>query len=1264
MNVSACTRVLALIALLVTLLVTGCATTEPTAVSAPATPTIVEAAASPPLLTATAAIATKTPVPPTATAIPPTATTALPTATPILPTETPTPTPAPKKVSIADVVDGLQGLPIDEFLRESFRQLQIRDPDLLFANGFAEFYGVAPGDHFTDMSLDYIRETEQLEREILDLLRTYDRSTLSAEQRISYDALAWYLDVQVRGQAFADYRFLVNPVWGLQNWPIDFLMETPLVDRQDVEDYLARLSTLDVWAEQVIEGLKRNEQAGAIPPRYVLQDTIQQIDELLRIQGDKPPAAYQIEVYTDFRSRVHRIDDLSDDERKAFLDSAMTEMEETFIPAYQAIRKQLAHLATIAVEDPDQWTLPGGEEYYTYLLEYYTGTDLGAEEIHALGLAEVARIQADIREAAVEMGYPPEMSMVDLKALLATESEFVTGQALRRKYEKILAAADQAAEATFDLRTSADVVIQEFSSGPPAYYQLPKPGSPDPGVMPVNLDVSPLYVNYNEHVLVHHETIPGHHTQLALAQELDLPGYQRFYNINPYRQDYQLQAYAEGWALYAEILAWEMGLYEGEPLANLGRLRLRLLRTVRIVVDTGIHAKGWTLAEAADYLRDATGTAPSDAELTRYLVNPGYPCAANVGGLKILEMRQRARDELGERFDIKEFHNTILGHGVLPIGVLEDVVDGWIAGKLGGASNPDSFTQLEGLPIEEFFEQSYRQLQLRDPDALVLNGLADEYGVSNDHFTDMSDGYVNETQQLEAAILDLLRTYDRDALSSEQQLSYDIYQWVLDDRVRGHPFTYYDYPVNSLTIWGKQNWVIDFMVNHQPVTDKQEAADYVTRLSQLDTWVAQLLAGLKRREEVGVVPPKVIIDESIGQVEGHLHMQEPGSFAVEAIELYASFRDKLGQVEAIGAGERQDLLDAAQAEIEQTFIPAFTELRDYLAHLETVAPRTSGVGRLPEGEAYYAYLLRHETGTDLSAEQIHELGLSEVARIQAEMLAAAAEIGYPQEISLAELQERLVADSDLYVGEALSAECDRLIAEAQRAAGSQFGLLPEADLVIQPEPFGSGIGYYAPPPLAGSGPGTFYTNPELPMPGHLIPSFVFHETVPGHHLQGALARELDLPTFRRELALNGYAEGWALYAERLAWEMGLYEDDPLGNLGRLDLELARAARLVIDTGIHAKGWSRQEAAAYYAEATGRPTSPSAMDRYVILPGQGCGYTIGLLKILDLRQQAMARLGGRFDIKEFHNVILGNGPMPLEILERVVDDWIATTEASM
>jgi uncharacterized protein (DUF885 family) len=302
-------------------------------------------------------------------------------------------------------------------------------------------------------------------------------------------------------------------------------------------------------------------------------------------------------------------------------------------------------------------------------------------------------------------------------------------------------------------------------------------------------------------------------------------------------------------------------------------------------------------------------------------------------------------------------------------------------------------------------------------------------------------------------------------------------------------------------------------------------------------------------------------------------------------------------------------------------------------------------------------MLGHEAGTEMSPEQIHELGRSEVARLQREMQEAAVQLGYPPNMDMAELQERLYSDSEILRGESSLVEFQALIAKANQATSATFDLLPEGELIIKPEPFGSGIGYYQSPPLDGSGPGIFYTNFEMELPSHLAPSYIYHETVPGHHLQIALARELDLPTFRRALVYNAYAEGWAVYAERLAWEMGLYEDDPLGNMGRLDFELARAARLVVDTGIHALGWTRQQAADYYEEATGRPSHPIAMNRYVVLPGQGCGYTIGMHKILELRQMAMDQLGDKFEIKEFHNLILGQGSLPLEILERVVEDWI-------
>jgi len=624
-----------------------------------------------------------------AAALTPTESRALPAATePPVATATPHPLPTaetstePAPPSIGEIIASLEGLPFDQFLAESYRQLQLRDPDQLIYNGFADLYGVTISDQFTNLSADYLRETGQLESGILDLLQNYNREALSPGQQISRDSYAWYLEMQVRGQAFGDFKFLVNPVWGLQNWPTDFLKELPLESRQDAETYIARLSNLDTWMEQVIAGLARNEQAGAIPPKFVVEATIAQIDAILNPNEAASPDAGQIEVYTHFHAKITQVGDLSADEKEALLEAARAGVEATFIPAYQALRDQLARLSAIAEPDPNRWKLPGGEAYYAYLLEYYTGTNLSAGELHALGLAEVARIQAGLWEAAAGLGYPADTGMSGLTQRLNEESQVITGEALLHKYEQILAAADQASQDYFGLRTTAGVEIQPVLEGPPAFYIAPPPGSDRPGEMPVNLEVSPLWVNYNEFVLLHHETIPGHHIQLALAQELELPGFQRYFSTHPYLQNYAFQAYPEGWALYAETLAWEMGLYEGEPLANLGRLRLKLLRTARLVADTGLHVQGWTLAEAAAYLEEVTGMPQNETRLTRYLVNPGYDTGYNLGGLEITAMRQRAMDQLGADFDIKEFHNTVLGHGIVPIWVLDQIVDDWIAARL------------------------------------------------------------------------------------------------------------------------------------------------------------------------------------------------------------------------------------------------------------------------------------------------------------------------------------------------------------------------------------------------------------------------------------------------------------------------------------------------------------------------------------------------------------------------------------------------------
>ena len=573
---------------------------------------------------------------------------------------------------------------------------------------------------------------------------------------------------------------------------------------------------------------------------------------------------------------------------------------------------------------------------------------------------------------------------------------------------------------------------------------------------------------------------------------------------------------------------------------------------------------------------------------------------------------------------------------------------------------------LEGLPIDEFFEESFNQWLLRDPEGITYLGLADELGVRNDKLTDISDTYIKETQELEKGILDLLQTYDRDALTPEQKLSYDVYEWFLDDLVRGHEFMYYTYPVHHF-LTGFHDQLVRFFSEVHPLTKKQDAEDYLSRLSQLDTKISQLLEGLALREEAGVILPKFIIEIVKRLMKKYLYINGSDSVKAEEVSLCTVFCEKLDSISELSAEEKEAFRRAALKEVEEAFIPAYVGLLDYLEYLATKATDEAGVWKFPKGDAYYTYMLRHETSTELTAEEIHEIGLQEVDRIHRELHTLFSQLGYPEDESLSNLMKRAIEEGGFYDTTTQKGKdqvikaYEKILEDIDQLLNAVVDIRPREKVVVIGEPVpGGGGGFYESPSKDGSRPGRFHTVVGGPrILKYRMPGIAYHEAIPGHHFQVALARELDLPRFRNYTDFNGYTEGWALYAERLAYELGVYEDDPYGNVGRLQLELLRAVRLVVDTGIHAKKWTREEAKEYMDEALGAENNTVSfeVDRFVVLPGQATGYMVGMLKILELRQKAMDALGDHFDLKEFHNTLLKNGSMPLDILEQVVQDYI-------
>ena len=554
------------------------------------------------------------------------------------------------------------------------------------------------------------------------------------------------------------------------------------------------------------------------------------------------------------------------------------------------------------------------------------------------------------------------------------------------------------------------------------------------------------------------------------------------------------------------------------------------------------------------------------------------------------------------------------------------------------------------------------QLILKDPEILTMIGVLERFGLNfhNDDLTDESDAYFQKLIAMISKNLEILRSYPRDKQSPEQQLSTDILDWFLENQILAHEFMYHNYPINQF--FGEQNEVPNFMITLHQIGKKRDARNYIKRLSKFGTKFDQILDGLKIREGKDIIPPKFVIERVLIEMRNFIDGD------VKDNVLYSVFRDKVGQLNITDAG-KETLLQAAEREVQQTVIPTYRRVIDYFEYLETIATTDDGVWKLPNGAAYYARQLQSHTTTKLSPEEVHEIGLREVDRIEAEMREILNNVGLTGKSIVQHMKDLsqdprfLYPNTDEGRDQALE-DYRSMIAHIDQNLEQIFDLRPTAGVEVERMPSfreeTAPGAYYMIPSLDGKRPGIFYVNlrdmSEIQKYG--MRTLAYHEAIPGHHFQLALAQEFKGPMFRKFIPFTAYAEGWALYAERVAREFGFF-DDPYSELGYLESELFRAVRLVVDTGIHQKRWTREQAIAYMEQHMGWPTESTIteVERYIVIPGQACAYKIGELKIIELREKAQVALGEQFDIKTFHNVLLQNGAMPLAILENQVDGYI-------
>lgn len=560
---------------------------------------------------------------------------------------------------------------------------------------------------------------------------------------------------------------------------------------------------------------------------------------------------------------------------------------------------------------------------------------------------------------------------------------------------------------------------------------------------------------------------------------------------------------------------------------------------------------------------------------------------------------------------------------------------------------------LESLDFDSFLDESYFLLLGRNPELLIELSLDDEIGLEGVTLNDVSDAYIGETAFIASEILLQLQNRDRDALSREQQTSYDVYEWYLDDTVRGQEFYLYEFPV-TFFITSDHSQTASFFTQIHPLETVQDAEDYITRLNLVDDKFEQTIEKLNVRTEAGIIPPRMMLQWTMGE------LSRLSDSDVEAHDYYTTFAEGIAGIETLLETQRDELLANATIAVEDSVIPAYQALADAITDLMSQAPIDSGSWQYPGGDDYYAYTLRHHTTTDLSPDEIHDMGLEELERIHAEMRLLFDELGYDSTDSIASLYTRLGYDGETISANQVVPTFEGLIAETYPAIEGAFSRIPDAEVIVIADRFG---GYYIPGALDGSRPGAFYASANASQPYFNMPSLLYHEAVPGHHLQIAWAQELDLPAFRRGGIFTSYVEGWALYAERLVYDLGWYDNDPAGNLGRLQYEAFRAARLVVDTGLHAEQWTFNESVTFFAENTGFGTNMAQRQiaRYTVWPGQSTSYMIGMLEILRQSERMQEAYGDNFNFADFHDVILNNGSIPLAILDDIMTDAIAEND---
>lgn len=516
---------------------------------------------------------------------------------------------------------------------------------------------------------------------------------------------------------------------------------------------------------------------------------------------------------------------------------------------------------------------------------------------------------------------------------------------------------------------------------------------------------------------------------------------------------------------------------------------------------------------------------------------------------------------------------------------------------------------------------------------------------------------------------EMVSTIDYDGLTEEGKISYRLFKQGTEDQVEGWKWRYHYYPLNQM--FGYHSHTPSFMINTHRVSTEQDAKDYISRIHEIKRVFDEQMVDNLKQKALGIYPPKFVYDKVISDARNLLTGQ-PFTTGKKDSTFLEDFKKKVKSLK-LGKKKETALINELNQALLSSVKPAYNELITYMTDLQKLQKNSHGAWALPDGEEFYRWQLKQMTTTDMTPEEIHEFGVKEVARIQGEMKQIMQQVGFKG--TLQEFFTFMKEDKQFYYPnnkkgkQTYLDESNKIIAEMKKFLPNMFKTFPKAKLEVKAvEPFRektAGIAFYQGPSLYGDRPGIYYVNLYKmdEAPKYEMEALAYHEAIPGHHMQIAIKTELeDLPKFRRTGGFTAYSEGWGLYSERLPKEFGFYKD-PYSDFGRLSMELWRAARLVTDTGLHAKKWTREQGIEYLTENTpaGELEIMKGIERYIVMPGQATTYKIGMTKILELREKAKGKLKEKFDIRDFHDVVLRSGALPLNILEEQVDAWTKRTK---